>query len=91
MIEYWRPSEPFEPPTNVPGMWAYKSATNLYEFKKVNTPHAARVEAFAHRRPLGQVYPNMHYSLPGLVLFRHLLPTRSPNTHFLLPYWQDDA
>jgi peptidylprolyl isomerase domain and WD repeat-containing protein 1 len=34
-VEFWRPTEPFEPPKNVPGMWSYKSATDLYEFKKV--------------------------------------------------------
>jgi hypothetical protein len=34
-VEYWQPSEPFEPPKNVPGLWSYKSATDLYEFKKV--------------------------------------------------------
>ena len=34
-IEYWQPLEPFEPPKNVPGLWSYKSATDLYEFKKV--------------------------------------------------------
>ncbi|CAK5270185.1 unnamed protein product [Mycena citricolor] len=33
-VEYWRPTEPFEAPKNVPGMWAYKSETDLYEFKK---------------------------------------------------------
>ncbi|KAF2265657.1 peptidyl-prolyl cis-trans isomeras-like protein, partial [Lojkania enalia] len=31
MIEYWRPSDPFEKPNNVFGM---KSSTNLFEFKK---------------------------------------------------------
>jgi peptidylprolyl isomerase domain and WD repeat-containing protein 1 len=34
-IEYWQPSEPSEPPKNIPGLWSYKSATDLYEFKKV--------------------------------------------------------
>ncbi|KAI0346034.1 peptidyl-prolyl cis-trans isomerase [Trametopsis cervina] len=33
-IEYWRPTEPFELPRNVPGLWSYKSTTDLYEFKK---------------------------------------------------------
>ncbi|GJE98402.1 peptidyl-prolyl cis-trans isomerase [Phanerochaete sordida] len=37
MIEYWRPSEPFEPPKNVPGLWTYKSTTDLYEFKKAKS------------------------------------------------------
>ena len=34
-IEYWQPSEPFELPKNVRGLWNYKSETDLYEFKKV--------------------------------------------------------
>ncbi|OBZ72282.1 Peptidyl-prolyl cis-trans isomerase cyp15 [Grifola frondosa] len=33
-VEYWQPFELFEPPKNVPGMWTYKSTTDLYEFKK---------------------------------------------------------
>ncbi|EIN12739.1 peptidyl-prolyl cis-trans isomerase [Punctularia strigosozonata HHB-11173 SS5] len=33
-VEYWRPSEPFEPPKSVPGLWSFKSSTDLYEFKK---------------------------------------------------------
>ncbi|EMD39875.1 hypothetical protein CERSUDRAFT_112125 [Gelatoporia subvermispora B] len=33
-IEYWQPTEPFELPKNVPGLWSYKSTTDLYEFKK---------------------------------------------------------
>ncbi|KDQ09914.1 hypothetical protein BOTBODRAFT_36728 [Botryobasidium botryosum FD-172 SS1] len=36
-VEYWQPREPFEPPKNVPGMWTYKSSTDLYEFKKTKT------------------------------------------------------
>ncbi|EGN98226.1 hypothetical protein SERLA73DRAFT_91486 [Serpula lacrymans var. lacrymans S7.3] len=36
-IEYWQPSESFEPPKNVPGMWSYKSETDLYEFKKAKS------------------------------------------------------
>jgi peptidylprolyl isomerase domain and WD repeat-containing protein 1 len=35
MLEYWQPTEPFELPKNLPGLWSYKSATDLYEFKKV--------------------------------------------------------
>ncbi|KAK7056845.1 Peptidyl-prolyl cis-trans isomerase cyp15 [Paramarasmius palmivorus] len=33
-IEYWQPTEPFGLPKNVPGLWSYKSETDLYEFKK---------------------------------------------------------
>ncbi|KAI0729627.1 hypothetical protein C8Q72DRAFT_305106 [Fomitopsis betulina] len=33
-IEYWQSREPFELPKNVPGLWAFKSTTDLYEFKK---------------------------------------------------------
>ncbi|THG98823.1 hypothetical protein EW026_g3435 [Hermanssonia centrifuga] len=36
-IEYWRPTEPFELPKNVPGLWSYKSTTDLYEFKKAKS------------------------------------------------------
>lgn len=34
-VEYWQPSEPWELPSDVPGLWEFKSATDLYEFKKV--------------------------------------------------------
>ncbi|KAI9465600.1 hypothetical protein BJY52DRAFT_1245051 [Lactarius psammicola] len=38
-VEYWTPSEQFELPTNVPGLWSFKSQTDLYEFKKsASTP-----------------------------------------------------
>jgi hypothetical protein len=36
-VEYWQPLEPFELPKNIPGLWSFKSTTDLYEFKKV--PH----------------------------------------------------
>jgi peptidylprolyl isomerase domain and WD repeat-containing protein 1 len=34
-VEYWKPVEPFGLPSNVPGLWSFKSETDLYEFKKV--------------------------------------------------------
>ncbi|KAH9065510.1 hypothetical protein EDB87DRAFT_1679972 [Lactarius vividus] len=38
-VEYWTPGEQFELPTNVPGLWSFKSQTDLYEFKKsASTP-----------------------------------------------------
>lgn len=36
-IEYWQPYEPYEPPSQIPGMWTFKSTTDLYEFKKSRT------------------------------------------------------
>ncbi|KAF9046595.1 peptidyl-prolyl cis-trans isomerase [Panaeolus papilionaceus] len=33
-VEYWQPTEPFGLPKNVPGLWQYKSETDLYDFKK---------------------------------------------------------
>ncbi|KAL9711194.1 Peptidyl-prolyl cis-trans isomerase cyp15 [Leucoagaricus gongylophorus] len=33
-VEYWQPSEPWGLPKTVPGLWSYKSSTDLYEFKK---------------------------------------------------------
>lgn len=41
-VEYWRPSEQFELPTNVPGLWSFKSQTDLYEFKKVSPRLSSR-------------------------------------------------
>jgi peptidylprolyl isomerase domain and WD repeat-containing protein 1 len=35
-VEYWQPSEPWGMPKNLPGLWSYKSSTDLYEFKKVS-------------------------------------------------------
>ncbi|CAE6442967.1 unnamed protein product, partial [Rhizoctonia solani] len=36
-VEYWQPREPYEPPKDVPGMWEFKSNTDLYEFKKTKS------------------------------------------------------
>ncbi|KDQ62315.1 hypothetical protein JAAARDRAFT_121409 [Jaapia argillacea MUCL 33604] len=36
-IEYWQPLEPFDKPKNVPGLWSFKSETDLYEFKKARS------------------------------------------------------
>lgn len=36
-LEYWKPTEPFELPKNVPGLWSYKNTTDLYEFKKAKS------------------------------------------------------
>ncbi|KAK7677765.1 hypothetical protein QCA50_019317 [Cerrena zonata] len=36
-IEYWRPTEPFDQPKHVPGIWSFKSNTDLYEFKKTKS------------------------------------------------------
>lgn len=33
MLEYWKPEEPYDPPQ---GVWEFKSATDLYDFKKVS-------------------------------------------------------
>lgn len=41
-VEYWRPGEQFELPSNVPGLWSFKSQTDLYEFKKVSLSPVAR-------------------------------------------------
>ncbi|KAK4687727.1 peptidylprolyl isomerase domain and WD repeat-containing protein 1, partial [Tremellales sp. Uapishka_1] len=35
-VEYWQPSEPWGLPS-VPNLWQYKSATDLYHFKKTKT------------------------------------------------------
>jgi peptidylprolyl isomerase domain and WD repeat-containing protein 1 len=35
-VEYWQPSEPWGLPS-VPGLWQYKSATDLYQFKKTKS------------------------------------------------------
>ena len=42
-VEYWKPLEPFELPKNVPGLWNYKSETDLYEFKKACPSTLAQV------------------------------------------------
>ncbi|KAF8627410.1 hypothetical protein AX17_006225 [Amanita inopinata Kibby_2008] len=36
-IEYWKPVEPFGLPKNVPGLWSFKTETDLYEFKKTKS------------------------------------------------------
>ena len=42
-VEYWKPLEPFELPKNVPGLWNYKSETDLYEFKKARPSTLAQI------------------------------------------------
>ncbi|GJJ15566.1 hypothetical protein Clacol_009844 [Clathrus columnatus] len=38
-VEYWRPMEPWNVPSNIPGLWKLKSTTDLYEFRKTkNVP-----------------------------------------------------
>jgi hypothetical protein len=34
-VEYWKPVEPFGLPKDVPGLWSFKTETDLYDFKKV--------------------------------------------------------
>ena len=46
-VEYWRPSEQFELPTNVSGLWSFKTQTDLYEFKKVS-PRRSVLRAHPH-------------------------------------------
>lgn len=36
-VEYWQPSEPFGQPQDVPGLWQYKSSTDLFHFKRTKT------------------------------------------------------
>ncbi|GAA95944.1 uncharacterized protein L969DRAFT_69776 [Mixia osmundae IAM 14324] len=36
-IEYWQPREAFEPSKDIAGLWQFKSATDLYEFKKTKS------------------------------------------------------
>lgn len=39
MVEYWRPEEPWEKPSSssVPGIWDFKTATDLFDFKKTKS------------------------------------------------------
>ncbi|CAO1614979.1 unnamed protein product [Parajaminaea phylloscopi] len=39
MVEYWRPEEPWEKPSTsaLPELWGYKTATDLFDFKKTKT------------------------------------------------------
>jgi peptidylprolyl isomerase domain and WD repeat-containing protein 1 len=34
-LEYWQPADPFDLPKKVPGLWSFKTTTDLYDFKKV--------------------------------------------------------
>ncbi|KDN44087.1 peptidyl-prolyl cis-trans isomerase [Tilletiaria anomala UBC 951] len=36
MIEYWRPDEPYDLPSNQ-GLWSFKSETDLFDFKKAKS------------------------------------------------------
>ncbi|KAF8631019.1 hypothetical protein AX15_002630 [Amanita polypyramis BW_CC] len=36
-VEYWKPVEPFGLPNNLPGLWSYKTETDLYDFKKTKS------------------------------------------------------
>ena len=51
-VEYWQPSEPFEPPKEAQRIWNFKSATDLYEFKKVRS-----------LQPFSVLSPHINYEL----------------------------
>ncbi|KZP01316.1 peptidyl-prolyl cis-trans isomerase [Calocera viscosa TUFC12733] len=36
-VEYWQPREQWELPKTIPGLWQFKSATDLYEFRKTKS------------------------------------------------------
>ncbi|TFL06846.1 hypothetical protein BDV98DRAFT_556785 [Pterulicium gracile] len=48
-LEYWQPKDLFELPKNVPGLWSYKTSTDLYEFKKSkSTPTCITLSPNSH-------------------------------------------
>jgi peptidylprolyl isomerase domain and WD repeat-containing protein 1 len=72
-IEYWKPGEQFELPNDVPGLWSFKSQTDLYEFKKVRSVLFSRLRP-THENFLVKINTYMYYALPRLVIICHILP-----------------
>ena len=64
-VEYWKPVEPFELPSNVPGLWSFKSETDLYEFKKVRILIIAPLSIpLTHTQMSVQINSNLYHALP---------------------------
>ena len=53
-MEYWQPSEPFGLPS-IPGIWQYKSQTDLFQFKKVSPLPPSEKWLTCRRNPSLQV------------------------------------
>ena len=70
-VEYWRPGEQFELPNNVPGLWSFKTQTDLYEFKKVIL--RARPCFSPDRIFSVKINTNMYHAFSRLVIIRHIL------------------
>lgn len=81
-IEYWQPTEPFELPKNVPGLWSFKSATDLYEFKKVSEHDLFAV--MLTDCTLGEIDSDVHHALSRSQVLCHILPSRPANPCLLL-------
>lgn len=96
-VEYWQPSEPWGLPS-VPGLWDFKSSTDLFHFKKVNFPLLGRLPSFsktcvvaslfqALTETLDQINTYIIHFLPVSDPVCDILPPISKYTHIQLPHW----
>lgn len=82
-VEFWQPIEPFELPKNVPGMWSFKSSTDLYEFKKVCL--CSIEEEVDNSCFLGEIDTHVHYPLPRFQLICDILSARPAGPNIFIP------
>ena len=91
-LEYWQPTEPYEPPKHIKGMWQLKSQTDLYEFKKVCLPLVLNCDAKRASSTYSvEIYPNITHILAILLSLRYTVFTRSTAAGILFPHRQIDT
>ena len=74
----------------MPGLWSFKSQTDLYEFKKVSD--ALLLSSFPPDvRFSVKINANMYHALARLVIIYHILLARSTNPHLLIFDGKNDA
>jgi hypothetical protein len=97
-VEYWQPSEPWTLPS-LPGLWQFKSSTDLFHFKKVRRAQldqssttrslqCIRIELMASS---DKEHPHIPHILAQLLPIRHPRPTQSRRTRLQLSHRQAHA
>ncbi len=88
-VEYWQPDEHFEPPKDCKRIWTYKSATDLYEFKKVC--HSS----FYHKPTLtsykDEMLSNVDRPVTRLKLICYFFSSGQTSSHILFSIGEDDT
>jgi hypothetical protein len=85
LVEYWQPTEPFELPKNIPGLWSFKTTTDLYDFKKVC--YMDYNDVYKANGTVDTLHPDLYHPLARLDVLCYLLASGSSSSHFLNPLW----